>query len=471
MSILVIDTSYHQDPKDIDYDVLYSRIDGVIGRVGYGTGAPGKFEGADPAWERTYAEAKARGVPVGGYHYIVEYKPVDEQLDVVYEALEGKELELGFWADVEIEGGTVPDLTRPTVVDYITKAEAQLGEVGIYTGAWCWNPIMGADNPYSGRRLWVSGYVTGSPPMPYGWSKYWMWQYTSSGRLNGYAGNLDMNRISDEKWKQWIGVTLPPEYAEPLDVPLFSQRDSRWASDKLGISSVTIGAYGCLITATAMVCKFYGKDTDPGRINQDLINVGGYVDGNLLRYNAVTDIWQDIEVDWDLFITNPTDAQIDAVLEREIPVIVQVDYNPHTSQLEQHWVVVIGKDSTGYIIADPIDGRVGSLSRYTDRAYRMAVYQQVGQEVDVLFRIRVLAGALNVRSTPEYIADGSNVIGRLYKGTERDVYEVNADNGWLRIGTSAWISGSPAYVERINTTPALTLEERVARLEKEVFGA
>lgn len=257
-----------------------------------------------------------------------------------------------------------------------------------------------------------------------------------------------------------------------LELPLYSQKDVRWASDKLGTSSVTIGGYGCLITSAAMVCKFYGKDTDPGRINKDLIRVNGYASSNLLIFDAINRIYPDITVDWTQYITNPTSAQIDAVLERGIPVIVQVDYIPNTPALDQHWVVVIGKDSAGYIIADPINGQVGSLSRYANKAYRMVVYQQVGQEVDVLFRIKVLAGALNVRSTPEYIADGSNKVDLLNKGEVVNVYQI-ADNGWYRIGINRWISGSPLYTERIEIeppTPSLTLEERVTRLEQEVFG-
>ena len=466
MSILIIDTSYYQKPSDINYDELYAGVDGVIGRIGYGTGATGRFVGKDPAWERTYAEAKARGIPIGGYHYVVEYRTVDDQLDVVRGALQGKTLELGFWPDIELESGA-PALTRATVIEYVTKAKPLIGTGGIYTARWTWNPIMGtSNNPFSDMKLWVAAYTAGSPPLPYGWSEYWLWQYTSSGRLNGYAGNLDMNRMTDEKWKQWIGATLPPEYAEPLDVPLFSQRDSRWASDKLGTSSVTIGGYGCLITAASMVCKFYGKDTDPKRMNQALLGVNGYVNGNLLSYNAITDIYPDIVVDWEQFIANPTSAQIDAVLERGMPVIIQVDYNPATSALDQHWVVVIGRDSNGFLIADPIDGQVVNLSRYANKAFKMVVYTRQTAE-DVLFKARTKVD-LNVRSTPVYYADNRNVVDLLRKGDIVNVNEVHPDNGWFRIGVGRWCSGHEKYIERLTDPepPALTVEERLTRIEK-----
>ena len=265
-----------------------------------------------------------------------------------------------------------------------------------------------------------------------------------------------------------MDVTLP-DVSEPLKVPLFSQKDSRWASDKLGTSAVTIGGYGCLITAASMVCSFYGKDTDPKRMNQALIGVGGYVSGNLLKYNAITSIYPDLAVDWTMYIANPTGDNIAAVLKRGIPVIVQVDYNPATSALDQHWVVVIGRDEHGLIIADPIDGQIIYLSRYAGKAFRMVVYEQVAAEV-VLFRARCKTAGLNVRSTPEYFADNRNVVDLIKKGKEENVYREKLAGGinWFCIGISRWVSGHPSYMERLTEPepPTMTLEQRVAELER-----
>jgi len=159
-----------------------------------------------------------------------------------------------------------------------------------------------------------------------------------------------------------------------INIPMFSQKNSRWANNKLGTSNTTIGDYGCLITATAMVLKYFGKDTDPGRLNKDLVKANGYENGNLLRYDAITTIYSDIVVDWDLFLNNPDNETIDSVLERGLLPIVQVDFDTTTHALEQHWVVIIGKDSAGYKIIDPIDGTTTYLSRYGNKTYRMVVF-------------------------------------------------------------------------------------------------
>jgi GH25 family lysozyme M1 (1,4-beta-N-acetylmuramidase) len=208
----ILDISYYQDPTQINYDKLLSQVAGIIIRAGYGTRK-------DTAFERHYSEIKARNIPVGAYHFMVEYKTVDEQLAMVRQALSGKSFELGFWVDVELESGAEP-LTRNTIIEYMTKAGSLV--YGIYTGAWCWNPIMGKNNPYSNIPLWVADYANSKPNLPYGWNTWLLWQYTSSGRLQGYAKNLDMNRFNgtEDQFKAWVRgegkEPLPPEEEEVL---------------------------------------------------------------------------------------------------------------------------------------------------------------------------------------------------------------------------------------------------------------
>lgn len=459
----IVDISHHQDPSLIDYDVLVAsmkanNVKGVILRSTYGTGGGTFPNQPDTAFDEHYAGFKGK-IPIGTYHFLVEYKTVDAQLAMVKRAVDGKSFELGYWLDMELENGA-PDLTRPTVIEYMTKGEAFFGELGIYTGAWCWNPVMGYDNPYSSRKLWVASY-TDEPYMPIGWDEYWMWQFTSKATLEGYPSSLDMSYIDEAKWKSWAGVEIP-EIIEPIDLPIFSQKDSRWANEILGTSSVTIGAYGCLLTAVSSMCKFYGKETNPSKLNKDLIAIGGYENGNLLAYSAITTIYPDIVVDWDNFLTEPSDSKIDAVLKSDQPVIIQVDYNPNTSALEQHWVTIIGKDANGYLIADPIDGQIAYLSRYAGKALRMVVYKQ--QDADeVLFKAKVICNKLNVRSEPIYKPDGSNIVDLLMNGEVVNVYEER--NGWFRIGEGKWCSGSTQYMEKIEITPQPpeepTLEEKV----------
>ena len=49
-----------------------------------------------------------------------------------------------------------------------------------------------------GYDKWFAGYQTASPYYPY---KYAMWQYTSTGSINGVSGNIDIN-IAMKKLKK-----------------------------------------------------------------------------------------------------------------------------------------------------------------------------------------------------------------------------------------------------------------------------
>lgn len=46
----------------------------------------------------------------------------------------------------------------------------------------------------------------------------------------------------------------------------FSQRDSRWAGDKIGNSNTQMDGYGCAVTSLAMVFRSYGVGIDPGKM-------------------------------------------------------------------------------------------------------------------------------------------------------------------------------------------------------------
>lgn len=154
-----------------------------------------------------------------------------------------------------------------------------------------------------------------------------------------------------------------------INVPLFSQRDPAWKSIKLGTGTGSIGDYGCLLTACAMLAKYYGKDTDPKRLNELFIKNGSYASGNLYKwYEGISKAYPDIKVSKLVETPNPvTTAQFNEWKE-EInngrPVILQVDFYPSTAQPDMHFVLLVGYDDTNYYVADPYYGDVSNLTRY-----------------------------------------------------------------------------------------------------------
>ncbi len=132
-----------------------------------------------------------------------------------------------------------------------------------------------------------------------------------------------------------------------LPVALFLQGDDAWGGNHLGTSPRTMGQVGCAVTSAAMIMKFYGLDTDPGRLNKFLLENGGYDENNDLRWEGPTALAPDKvkHVYEDL----PSYHLIDSNLRRGNPVIVRLNLKSGWT----HFVVVMGKQGFNYLIRDP----------------------------------------------------------------------------------------------------------------------
>ncbi len=213
----IIDISFYQAPSAIDYDMLADNVSGVILRACYSTYK-------DTAFERHYAELTSRGVPCGAYHYIVGNAEIKAQADAFNVAVGLKDMRLGCWIDVEdTRSGT--RLYRQQVLDYA----ALQPDMGIYTSKGAWNAIMGGTY-LTDRKLWVAHYTTNPYPLlPTGWDSWWLWQFTSSGRLPGYAGNLDTNRFfgDDADFAAWVGAEVPAQPDKLFDAKVTTTPPNR----------------------------------------------------------------------------------------------------------------------------------------------------------------------------------------------------------------------------------------------------
>lgn len=164
-----------------------------------------------------------------------------------------------------------------------------------------------------------------------------------------------------------------------INFPLFSQRDSRWARKYLGESNLTLGSQGCLVACMAMISKYYGKDTDPEKLNQSLVAVGGFKDSRLYKwYEGVPKIYPDVTVTKIVNTPKPVSENQFAEIDREIrmgrPVVCEVDFIPDTARADMHFVVIIEKDGEDYIVADPWYGDRANLYRYGKPALTIQRY-------------------------------------------------------------------------------------------------
>ncbi len=132
-----------------------------------------------------------------------------------------------------------------------------------------------------------------------------------------------------------------------LPVDLFLQGDPKWGKDPLGNSVHNLGQVGCAMTSAAMVMKFYGVDTDPGRLNVYLRENGGYDEDNDLIWEGPATLAPDRV--HKAYEDLPSYYLMDTNLLRGNPVIVRLRFPSGVT----HFVVVMGKDGFDYLIRDP----------------------------------------------------------------------------------------------------------------------
>jgi len=171
-----------------------------------------------------------------------------------------------------------------------------------------------------------------------------------------------------------------------LNVPIFGQRDSRWANKPLGSSSSTLGGYGCLVSCLAMLCKYYGKDTDPDKLNTALVNINGFAAAsttptqkNLYKwYEGITKLYSDIAITklqaTPAALTTTDFNALKAEIDAGRPVILQVDFIPATAFVDMHFVLLTGYEGNTYYVNDPWYGDNANLNRYGDPAITIQQY-------------------------------------------------------------------------------------------------
>lgn len=158
-----------------------------------------------------------------------------------------------------------------------------------------------------------------------------------------------------------------------LLVPHFWQASPLWGLQPLGQTNGTLGEEGCAVASAAMVLASYGIDTDPGRLNQALIQNGGFTPEGWIYWEKAAEIAPDRvrHVYEDL----PSYQLIDAQLAKGNPVIVRLRLPIGIT----HFVVVVGKTGFEYLIRDPFapEGGVQLLSRFGSRVEALRFYEKL----------------------------------------------------------------------------------------------
>lgn len=199
---LIIDISEHQLPSLINYDKLSKEINGVIIRIQYGSNY------IDKHYKTHINEFKKRNIPVAVYAWVRGTSNSDMETEAKDFYNRGKEFNPTFWW-LDVEEQSMSNM-REGVEKYRAKLSS-LGakKIGVYVANHLFSKFNLDISKFNG--VWVptygsnNGQYNGSNPTAT--NNYNIHQYTSEGRLNGYAYALDLNRLVKGDFSYFFGTT------------------------------------------------------------------------------------------------------------------------------------------------------------------------------------------------------------------------------------------------------------------------
>lgn len=120
--------------------------------------------------------------------------------------------------DLEAYGGLGVRALRHWTATWLRTVEDLTGRTPIiYTGPYFWEHYLGDSTAFTRYPLWIAHYGVKSPRVPGGWPRWTFWQGTSTGRVNGISGNVDMNRFNGTRAGLAALANIPP--AQPPTDP------------------------------------------------------------------------------------------------------------------------------------------------------------------------------------------------------------------------------------------------------------
>jgi GH25 family lysozyme M1 (1,4-beta-N-acetylmuramidase) len=189
---IVLDISKWQLTPDFDkIKALYDNgtIAGVIIRVQHGYTIP------DEKYTQYVAECKKRGIPFGTYAYFAGISINDSiaEADAAFDRTDKASLFFG----LDIEEPTMADLVRGGQA-YIDRLKAKgMQHVGLYSGESFWKAYnlgaIASDFQWVAKYGVNNGQPNTAPTIP----ETDLWQFTSTGKIDGIATDVDLNIITN----------------------------------------------------------------------------------------------------------------------------------------------------------------------------------------------------------------------------------------------------------------------------------
>lgn len=159
---------------------------------------------------------------------------------------------------------------------------------------------------------------------------------------------------------------------------VLSQRDPLWSKRYLGATSLTVGDWGCTLTASVMAAQAFGKNLNLNIVLDEMNKAAGFNAGGSLDWLKLAKV---LGLDWGYRWETDADPamrfervkevdglrHIDWLAGVGIPTVVFVDTDH--DEKPNHWATYLGDGQ----VADPWDGQVKPMSAFK-RLYGYAIF-------------------------------------------------------------------------------------------------
>lgn len=243
--MLGIDVSEHNG--NIDWDTVKGRVSFAILRLGW-IGNHNNHT-LDTKFETNYNECKRLGIPVGVYvyNYCVNETAVESGANWTVDKLQGKDLDLPVYIDMEDSSGTkLGKDTNTAMCKVFNNIIEQSGRwAGVYANLNWFNNYLHKDQLVPRYTSWIAHY--GVNPYKYE-GQYDMLQYTSDGSVEGIGGRVDMNEMYRNLIEEIKGGSTPeptpePEPTKTIDELANEVINGEWGNGQERIDRLTDAGY------------------------------------------------------------------------------------------------------------------------------------------------------------------------------------------------------------------------------------
>lgn len=152
----------------------------------------------DTKFATNWKQCHAQGLHCGVYQYFEPNYDAVAQANLTLKTM-GKlqDGDLAPTIDVESTGGKSPAVVAAAVGKWIATVEKATGrKVIIYTGAYFWDDHV-KSSAFTSQPLWHAQYCTNCcPNIATPWKKWVMWQHSSTGKVGGISGNVDLDKYN-----------------------------------------------------------------------------------------------------------------------------------------------------------------------------------------------------------------------------------------------------------------------------------